>query len=96
MTAVPVSEKQRRKAMAFVQCPSCSWDLGTGEGRRSCFYGDCPYLPEALQLHCPTCWYDFATNEGQPGCADPPTCAFARDVVPARLEVLRDWLAAQT
>ncbi len=30
---------------AFRQCPGCGFDFASGEGERSCSWGDCPYLP---------------------------------------------------
>jgi hypothetical protein len=30
----------------FRQCPGCGYDIATGEGERSCSWGDCPHLPE--------------------------------------------------
>lgn len=95
MAVIPVTPKQYRKAMAFVQCPTCTYDFATDEGHRNCAYGECPYLPEALQLHCPTCYYNFASGEGNPACSDPPKCDFAREVVPARLDVLAEWQAVR-
>ena len=61
-----ISEKERRKALAFVQCESCAYDLETGEGFRNCHYGECPYLPEALDLQCPTCRYNFGAEDDPP------------------------------
>ncbi len=36
----------------FRQCPHCDLDLATGEGERACAWGDCPYLPEELDVYC--------------------------------------------
>jgi hypothetical protein len=38
----------------FSQCPGCGYDFATGEGERSCAWGDCPYLPEELDVFCPS------------------------------------------
>jgi hypothetical protein len=78
----------------FRQCPGCGLDLGTGEGQRSCAWGDCPYIPEELNVFCEQCRFDFLTMEGNPPCEDPMTCehgASARSHV-ANYE---RWLAAQ-
>lgn len=78
----------------FVQCPGCHFDLGTGEGQRSCAWGDCPYLPEELDVYCPDCRFNFLTMEGNPPCDDPLTCPHG---VEARqhIENLRTWLEQQ-
>jgi hypothetical protein len=34
----------------FRQCPGCGFDFASGEGERSCSWGDCPYLPEELNV----------------------------------------------
>lgn len=58
----------------FSQCPGCGLDLGSGEGNRGCAWGDCPYLPEELNVICPTCMFSFITGEGNPTCEDPLCC----------------------
>jgi len=63
----------------FSQCPGCGHDLLTGEGERSCSYGDCPYLPEELNVVCPDCMFNFMTMEGNPPCEDPMTCAHGEE-----------------
>jgi hypothetical protein len=45
----------------FAKCPGCGYDLATGEGERSCAWGDCPYLPEELDVFCPNCRFNFMT-----------------------------------
>ena len=55
----------------FTTCPHCGLDLGTGEGERGCAWGDCPYVPEELDVYCPQCRFNFVTQEGNPPCADP-------------------------
>jgi hypothetical protein len=86
--------RQRKvdKALAFHQCPFCSYDLTTGEGERSCHYYDCPYLPDLLDVACPDCRYNFFTKEGDANCGDPPRCDFARNEAPVRVETLKKWL----
>ena len=37
----------------FTSCPGCSYDFSTGDGNRSCSWGECPYLPEELDVYCP-------------------------------------------
>jgi len=58
----------------FRKCPGCGYDLGTGEGERSCSWGDCPYVPEELNVFCDTCRFDFVTMEGNAFCEDPMVC----------------------
>jgi len=86
-----ISKKQREKALAFVQCEDCSYDLETGEGQRSCHWGDCPYLPEELTLVCPTCRFNFGNMDGSPECGQTPRCEFATQVVPRRLALFKEW-----
>ena len=50
----------------FTQCPGCGFNLATGEGVRSCSWGDCPYLPLELDVYCPNCRYNLMTREGNP------------------------------
>jgi len=69
--------KKPAGAPAFVQCPGCNYDFLTGDGTRSCSWGECPYLPEEYKVFCPECNYNFATREGNPHCTDPPSCAWA-------------------
>jgi hypothetical protein len=78
----------------FRQCPGCGFDLRTGEGVRSCSWGDCPYLPEELDVYCPDCRFNFFTMEGNPPCEDPMTCAHGAE---PRQHVgnLRTWLETQ-
>jgi hypothetical protein len=61
----------------FRQCPGCSYDFVTGEGRRSCHWFDCPYLPEDYKVLCPQCNHNFATGEGATQCGDPPSCEWS-------------------
>ena len=61
----------------FTQCPGCGFDIRTGDGVRSCSWGDCPYLPEELDVFCPDCRFNFFTMEGNPPCEDPVTCEHA-------------------
>jgi hypothetical protein len=77
----------------FRQCPGCGWDFGTDEGERSCRYGDCPYLPEELNVFCEQCRFDFHTMEGNAPCPDPSTCEHGIDAR-AHVETYRRWLEA--
>jgi hypothetical protein len=61
----------------FRPCPGCGFDIATGEGERSCSWGDCPYLPEELNVFCETCRFNFFTMEGNPPCEEPLDCAHA-------------------
>ncbi len=78
----------------FRKCPGCGLDFGTGEGQRACAWGDCPYLPEELNVFCDYCRFDFYTMEGNPPCDDPLTCEHAPAPL-AHVENYRRWLAAQ-
>jgi hypothetical protein len=68
-------------------------DLVTGEGERSCAWGDCPYLPTELDVFCPNCRFNFYTKMGNPACEDPSTCPHG---VEARSHVdnLAKWIQA--
>jgi hypothetical protein len=79
----------------FRQCPGCGYDLGTGEGDRSCSWGDCPYVPEELNVFCDQCRFDFHTMEGNPPCEDPAVCEHG---APARshVENYRRWQSERT
>jgi hypothetical protein len=63
----------------FEQCPGCGYDIFTGEGVRSCSWGECPYLPVELDVFCPWCRFNFFTMEGNPSCADPLACEHAEE-----------------
>ena len=76
----------------FTQCPGCGYDLQTGDGRRSCSYGDCPYLPEELDVFCPDCRFNFFTMEGNPPCDDPLSCEHGAQER-AHVENVRAWAA---
>ena len=78
---------------AFSQCPGCGYNLETGEGVRSCSWGDCPYLPGELDVFCPNCRFNFMTGEGNALCGHESTCEFGAE---ARSHVLnlQTWVAA--
>ena len=80
--------------MEFRKCAGCGLDFGTGEGQRACAWGDCPYLPEDLNVFCDQCRFDFYTMEGNPSCEDPLACEHASDPL-AHVENYRRWLATQ-
>jgi len=80
--------------MEFRKCAGCGLDLGTGEGERACAWGDCPYLPEDLNVFCDQCRFDYYTMEGNPRCDDPLACAHAEAPL-AHVENYRRWLARQ-
>lgn len=77
----------------FTSCPGCSYDFSTGDGNRSCSWGDCPYLPLELDVFCPDCRFNFFTMEGNPPCEDQMACAHG---IEARAHVVnaRQWVAA--
>jgi hypothetical protein len=76
----------------FDQCPGCGLDIATGDGQRSCAWGDCPYLPEELDILCDTCRFNFFTMEGNPPCQDPLECEHAAEPL-SHVENLRRWQA---
>jgi hypothetical protein len=78
---------------AFTQCPGCGYDLSTGEGERSCSWGECPYLPEELDVFCPNCRFNFMTGEGNALCDHPGTCEYGTEAR-AHVANLRTWVAA--
>ena len=63
--------------MQFEKCAGCGWDIGTGEGERSCSWGECAYLPEELDIYCEQCRFNYFSLEGNPTCDDPLTCEHA-------------------
>jgi hypothetical protein len=77
---------------AFRKCPGCGFDFVSGEGERSCSWGDCPYLPEELNIFCDRCRFNFFTMEGNPPCEDPLTCSDAAEPR-SHVENLRVWEA---
>jgi hypothetical protein len=76
----------------FRQCPGCRLDFATGEGERSCSWGECPYLPEELDVFCPNCRFDFYTMEGNPSCERPLDCEHATEPL-AHVANMRTYLA---
>jgi len=76
----------------FRQCPGCGFDIFTGEGVRGCAWGDCPYLPEELDVFCPECRFNFFTMEGNPPCDDELTCEYAAEAR-AHVQNLREVAA---
>ncbi len=85
---VPLSPR----VQAFQSCEQCEYDFRTDEGERSCNYGECPALPEALDVWCPTCRYNFMIRDGNPECGETPSCEFARTTARERVRALRAWL----
>lgn len=86
-----IADRALARALRFRTCPSCEYDLATGDGERDCHYGACPNLPEELEIHCPRCWYNFYTGEGRAECGDPPRCDFATSEAPHRVATLMRW-----
>jgi hypothetical protein len=74
----------------FRQCPGCGFDFASGDGERSCSWGDCPYLPEELNVFCDQCRFNLFTMEGNPSCEDPLTCVHATEPR-SHVENLRIW-----
>ena len=85
-------ERELERLLRFEPCPTCAYDLATGEGERACHYYVCPYLPEELNVRCPRCNYNFVTDDIHPECGEPPRCEFAQQEAPQRVENLRIWL----
>lgn len=80
--------------LRFAKCPHCDLDLGTGEGERGCSWGECPYLPEELNVFCDTCRFDFLTMEGNAPCEDPLSCQQGEDAR-SHVENYKRWMARQ-
>jgi hypothetical protein len=75
----------------FEACPHCGWNFATDEGERACSYGDCPNLPEDLNVFCDYCRFNFVTMEGNSPCADPMQCEHRHEPL-AHVENYRQWL----
>src|SRR6266508_3288745 len=80
--------------MQFEKGAGCGWDIGTGEGERSCSWGECAYLPEELDVYCEQCRFNYFSLEGNPTCDDPLTCEHA-SVPLAHVENYRRWATAR-
>jgi hypothetical protein len=80
--------------MRFEKCGGCGWDIGTGEGERSCSWGECAYLPSELDVYCEQCRFNYFSLEGNPSCDDPLTCEHA-SVPLANVENYRRWATAR-
>ena len=89
-----IAPKSEVVAMArwqqFRPCPACSYDFATGEGERSCSYGECAYMPPELDVRCEGCGFNYLTMEGNPPCEDPMTCEHAAEPL-AHVENYRVW-----
>jgi hypothetical protein len=83
-----------KRWLEFRQCPHCGYDISTGGGERGCAYGDCPYLPEELDVFCEQCRFNFLTMEGNPPCDDPMACEYAAGPL-SHVENYRRWAAEQ-
>jgi hypothetical protein len=79
----------------FRQCPGCRFDFATGEGARSCSWGESPYLPEELDVFCPYCRFDFYTMEGNPPCERPLECEHASEPL-SHVRNMRTYLACSS
>jgi hypothetical protein len=78
----------------FQKCPGCGYDIRTGEGERSCAWGECPYLPEELDVFCPNCRFNLFTMEGNPPCDDPMACPHSVEAL-SHVENVRRWATIQ-
>ena len=76
----------------FAKCQGCGYDLATGEGVRSCSWGDCPSLPEELNVFCPDCRFNFYTMEGNPPCEDQLACSHSAEPL-AHVANMLHWQA---
>ena len=74
----------------FRPCPQCSYDFATAAGERGCAWGECPYVPEELNVFCGSCLFDFFTMEGNPPCPDPMACEHGEDAR-SHVENVREW-----
>ncbi len=95
MVTVDRREPLPPRVLAFELCEQCDYDFRTDEGERGCNYGECPYLPEALDVWCPTCRYNFMVRDGNPECGDTPRCEFARTTARERVRTLSAWLTSR-
>jgi hypothetical protein len=95
MTMTDRWDRALRRALRYQPCADCTYNFISGEGERSCSYGDCPYLPTDLDPRCPTCRFNFYTGDGDAACGDPPSCDFAVDEAPYHVDLLRRWLVAR-
>jgi hypothetical protein len=76
----------------FSKCQGCGYDFATGEGERSCSWGDCPYLPEELNVFCDACRFNFFTMEGNSACEDPSRCKHSPEPL-SHVANMRTWQA---
>jgi hypothetical protein len=76
----------------YRQCPDCTFDLATGDGERACSWGECPYLPEELDVFCPNCRFSLFAMEGNSQCGRPGVCEHSA-ASRAHVANLRAWLA---
>jgi hypothetical protein len=74
----------------FTKCPGCGFDISTGEGQRSCAWGECPYLPEELDVFCPYCRFNFFSMEGNSPCEDPLNCDHSKEPL-EHVKNLKRW-----
>jgi len=87
-------ERQMERWMAFQPCLGCSFDFATGGGERACSWGECAYVPEALNVFCDQCRFDFFTMEGNPPCADPANCEHGAEPR-SHVENVHAWMSAR-
>ncbi len=92
---MPDEEEAVARWEGFRKCPGCGYDFATGEGERSCSWGECPYLPEAIDAFCAYCRFNYFTMEGNPSCEDPMTCPHGVEPL-SHIENLRAWIASQS
>ena len=71
---------------AFRQCPGCGFDFASGEGERSCSWGDCPYLPEELNVLCDLVPLQLLHHGGEPVMRRPTDMCACGGVSRARRE----------
>jgi hypothetical protein len=74
----------------FEKCQGCGFDFATGDGERSCSWGECAYLPEELNVVCDDCRFNFFTMEGNSPCEEPLKCDHAR-VPLSHVANMRAW-----
>jgi len=84
---------KEKRWLNFIECANCNYDIATGEGERSCNYGDCAYLPEELKVVCDSCQFNWYTMEGDKRCEGGTVCEEGKAAL-ANVENVKVWKAA--
>jgi hypothetical protein len=67
------------------------WTLPLARGSAGARGGDCPYLPQELDVLCEQRRFNFFTMEGNPPCSDPLICEHTTEPL-AHVENYQRWL----